>query len=70
VLLEQGAPQDLVDAVLKYKATILFTAPTSYRAIAAIAEPLRGGTLRKCVSAGEACRRRRARCGRRRPASR
>jgi 2-aminobenzoate-CoA ligase len=54
VLLEQGAPQDLVDAILKYKATILFTAPTSYRAIAAIAGPLRGSTLRKCVSAGEA----------------
>jgi len=54
VLLEQGGPQDLVDAVLKYQATILFTAPTSYRAIAAIAGPLRGGTLRKCVSAGEA----------------
>ena len=54
VLLEQGAPQDLVDAVLKYKATVLFTAPTSYRAIAAIAGPLRGSTLRKCVSAGEA----------------
>jgi len=54
VLLEQGGPQDLVDAVLRYKATILFTAPTSYRAIAAIAGPLRGSTLRKCVSAGEA----------------
>lgn len=54
VLLEQGGPQDLVDAVLKYQATILFTAPTSYRAIAAIAGPLRGSTLRKCVSAGEA----------------
>ncbi|MCF8176616.1 MAG: AMP-binding protein [Burkholderiaceae bacterium] len=54
VLLEQGAPQDLVDAVLKYKATILFTAPTSYRAIAALAGPLRGSSLKKCVSAGEA----------------
>ncbi|NJD34475.1 MAG: AMP-binding protein [Betaproteobacteria bacterium] len=54
VLLELGGPQDLVDAVLKYQATILFTAPTSYRAIAAIAGPLRGSTLRICVSAGEA----------------
>ena len=54
VLLEKGAPQDLIDAALKYKATILFTAPTSYRAIAANAEQLRGSTLRKCVSAGEA----------------
>ena len=54
VLLEQGAPQDLVDAVAKYKATVLFTAPTSYRAIAPIAAPLRNSSLRKCVSAGEA----------------
>ena len=54
VLLEQGAPQDLVDAVAKYKATVLFTAPTSYRAIAPIAGLLRNSSLRKCVSAGEA----------------
>ena len=54
VLLEQGAPQDLVDAVAKYKATVLFTAPTSYRAIAPIAGPLRNSSLKKCVSAGEA----------------
>ena len=54
VLLEHGGPQDLVDAVLKYQATILFTAPTSYRAIAAIAAPLRGSSLKKCVYAGEA----------------
>lgn len=54
VLLEKGAPQDMIDAVLKYKATILFTAPTSYRAIAACAEQLRRSSLRKCVSAGEA----------------
>ena len=54
VLLEQGAPQDLVDAVAKYKATVLFTAPTSYRAIAPIAGSLRNSSLRKSVSAGEA----------------
>ncbi|MCX7168456.1 MAG: AMP-binding protein, partial [Rhodocyclales bacterium] len=54
VLLEQGGPQDLVDAIAKYKATVLFTAPTSYRAIAPIAGPLRNSSLRKCVSAGEA----------------
>ena len=54
VLLEQGAPQDLVDAIATYKATVLFTAPTSYRAIAPLAGGLRGSSLRKCVSAGEA----------------
>jgi 2-aminobenzoate-CoA ligase len=54
VLLEQGGPQDLVDAIATYKATVLFTAPTSYRAIAPLAAPLRNSSLRKCVSAGEA----------------
>ena len=54
VLLEKGGPQDLVDAVAAYRATILFTAPTSYRAIAPLAAALRGSSLRKCVSAGEA----------------
>jgi 2-aminobenzoate-CoA ligase len=53
-LLEQGGPQDLVDAIATYKATVLFTAPTSYRAIAPLAAPLRNSSLRKCVSAGEA----------------
>ncbi|MCF8179272.1 MAG: AMP-binding protein [Sulfuritalea sp.] len=54
VLLEQGGPQDLLDAIAKYQATILFTAPTSYRAIAPLAGSLRNSSLRKCVSAGEA----------------
>ncbi|MDP2825375.1 MAG: AMP-binding protein [Sulfuritalea sp.] len=54
VLLEQGGPQDLVDAIARYQASILFTAPTSYRAIAPLAAALRGSSLRKCVSAGEA----------------
>jgi 2-aminobenzoate-CoA ligase len=54
VLLEQGAPQDLINAIATYKATVLFTAPTSYRAIAPVAGPLRNSSLRKCVSAGEA----------------
>ena len=54
VLLEKGAAQDLVDAVASYKGSVLFTAPTSYRAIAPLAGALRGSSLRKCVSAGEA----------------
>jgi 2-aminobenzoate-CoA ligase len=33
---------------------VLFTAPTSYRALAAHGAELRGSALRKCVSAGEA----------------
>jgi 2-aminobenzoate-CoA ligase len=59
VLIEKASPPELLDAIDRFGATVLFTAPTSYRAMAAAARerkltlPL-GGTLRKCVSAGEA----------------
>ena len=59
VLLEKASPNDLLAAIPAFGATVLFTAPTSYRGMAAgarekaISAPL-GGTLRKCVSAGEA----------------
>jgi 2-aminobenzoate-CoA ligase len=59
VLLEKATPPVLLDAIPAYGATVLFTAPTTYRAIAdqardrKLSAPL-GGTLRKCVSAGEA----------------
>jgi len=58
VLLDKITPQSLFEALPEYKATVLFTAPTSYRALAVeagarrITAPL-GGTLRKCASAGE-----------------
>lgn len=58
LLLDKVSPPHLLDGVREHGATVLFTAPTSYRAMAAIvaaspaaAPPLR---LRKCVSAGEA----------------
>jgi 2-aminobenzoate-CoA ligase len=59
VLLERASPPDLMQAVRDFGATVMFTAPTSYRAIAlaataAGAGSLRPSTLRKCVSAGEA----------------
>jgi 2-aminobenzoate-CoA ligase len=59
VLLERAGPRELVDGISQTGATVLFTAPTSYRAMAAEAGARRistaqGGTLRKCVSAGEA----------------
>ncbi|MEQ1682030.1 MAG: AMP-binding protein [Burkholderiaceae bacterium] len=59
VLIEKASPPDLLDAVARYGATVLVTAPTSYRAMAAAARERKisaahGGTLRKCVSAGEA----------------
>ena len=59
VLLEKASPADLLDAIDNFNATVLLTAPTSYRAMAAAAgermlsAPL-GGPLRKCVAAGEA----------------
>lgn len=58
VLLEQASPPHLLDAIHDFGATILFTAPTSYRAIAERARERRlgapyGGPLRKSVSAGE-----------------
>ena len=57
VLIEKAGPNELLEAVAAHHATVLFTAPTSYRAMAAAARERRlsaaqGGTLRKCVSAG------------------
>ena len=54
VLLEKAGPTQLVEAIGRYGATVLFTAPTSYRAMAAHGADLRRTALRKCVSAGEA----------------
>jgi 2-aminobenzoate-CoA ligase len=59
VLVEKASPPDLLAAVQAFKATVMFTAPTSYRAIAVStaasgkADALRNSSLRKCVSAGE-----------------
>jgi 2-aminobenzoate-CoA ligase len=61
VLIEKATPDTLPVAIERYCATVCFTAPTSYRAIAlALGSPAAGapkpdlGSLRKCVSAGEA----------------
>jgi 2-aminobenzoate-CoA ligase len=54
VLLEKGSPTHLVAGIQQYGATVLFTAPTSYRNMAAHGEVLRNTPLRRCVSAGEA----------------
>ena len=53
VLLDKASPQQLVEGIARHGATVLFTAPTSYRAMAVRGAELRGGTLRRCVSAGE-----------------
>ena len=59
VLLAKASPPDLLEGIARHGATVLFTAPTSYRAMAPAARERKlsvgqGGTLRKCVSAGEA----------------
>jgi len=57
VLLERATPDTLPVAIARHRATVLFTAPTSYRAMAhAISQGAAHdlGSLRKCVSAGEA----------------
>ena len=68
VLLAKASPTDLLDGTARHGATVLVTAPTSYRAMAGVIGERRlagvagerrlavtqGGTLRKCVSAGEA----------------
>ena len=53
-LLEKAGPQQLVDGIEKFGATVLFTAPTSYRVMSPQGERIRQSKLRKCVSAGEA----------------
>ncbi|GAB2825324.1 benzoate-CoA ligase family protein [Comamonas piscis] len=53
-LLEKAGPLHLVDGIEQFGATVVFTAPTSYRVMAQQGERLRQTRLRKCVSAGEA----------------
>jgi 2-aminobenzoate-CoA ligase len=54
VLLEQGSPAHLLDAVERFRATAAFTAPTAYRAMAGMLAGRDVSSLRLCVSAGEA----------------
>jgi 2-aminobenzoate-CoA ligase len=54
LLVEKPAPDQLLPAIAEHRATVLFTAPTSYRAMAPNASKHDLTSLRKCVSAGEA----------------
>jgi len=54
LLLEKPAPEALLQAIAENHATVLFTAPRSYRAMAALTPKFDLSSLRKCVSAGEA----------------
>ncbi|MEU4273164.1 AMP-binding protein [Streptomyces sp. NPDC026092] len=54
LLIEQATPRQLADLVAEHGVTVLFTAPTAYRAIMAADAVRRLAGLRRCVSAGEA----------------
>ncbi|MFJ6718821.1 MULTISPECIES: AMP-binding protein [unclassified Streptomyces] len=58
LLLEQAAPRRLLPALAEHRVTVLFTAPTAYRAMLDTLGPYDAGAydlgaLRRCVSAGE-----------------
>jgi 2-aminobenzoate-CoA ligase len=54
VLLERAGPEELAAGIAEHRATVCFTAPTAYRAMAALAGQHDMSSLRLCVSAGEA----------------
>lgn len=53
VLPEKAGPADLVEAIERHKVSVVFTAPTAYRAMLDKLEGRDIGSLRICVSAGE-----------------
>ncbi|HUF30497.1 MAG TPA: AMP-binding protein [Gemmatimonadaceae bacterium] len=53
LLLEQGSPAMLLQGIAEHRATVSFTAPTAYRAMAGMAGSGETSSLRACVSAGE-----------------
>jgi 2-aminobenzoate-CoA ligase len=54
VLMEKATPETLLETLQREKATVCFTAPIMYRAMAGLAKNYDLRLLRKCVSAGEA----------------
>jgi 2-aminobenzoate-CoA ligase len=54
LLLEKAPPEGLLAAIAKHRVNVLFTAPTSYRAMAGQVGQYDLASLRKCVAAGEA----------------
>lgn len=54
VLLDHVSPEQLADALAEHGVTVLFTAPTGYRAMIAAGKAERLAGLRRAVSAGEA----------------
>ncbi|MFD4574391.1 AMP-binding protein [Streptomyces sp. NPDC058417] len=53
LLLEHPGPRQLLEAIAAHRVTVLFTAPTGYRAMLAELDAHDVSSLRRCVSAGE-----------------
>jgi 2-aminobenzoate-CoA ligase len=53
LLLEQAPPQQLLQGIQDFRATVCFTAPTAYRAMTTLSSGFDLSSLKKCVSAGE-----------------
>jgi 2-aminobenzoate-CoA ligase len=53
ILLEKAGPSELIAGIERFRPTVLFTAPTAYRAILAAGGAADLKSLRLCVSAGE-----------------
>jgi 2-aminobenzoate-CoA ligase len=53
VLLEKAPPEALLGAIARHRASVCFSAPTAYRAMASQAGAHDLSSLRKCVSAAE-----------------
>ena len=54
ILLEQASPPHLSQGIQHFRATVVFTAPTAYRAMLGLLKDVDVSSLRLCVSAGEA----------------
>ncbi|MGP4092847.1 AMP-binding protein, partial [Streptomyces sp. KR55] len=53
LLLEQAGPKQLLPAITEHRVSVLFTAPTAYRAMLGELDGHDVTCLRRCVSAGE-----------------
>jgi 2-aminobenzoate-CoA ligase len=53
LLLERAGAEELADAIAEHGVTVLFTAPTAYKAMLSAGKATALGGLRRCVSAGE-----------------
>lgn len=54
VVLEQATPPHLIEGIQRFGASVVFTAPTAYRAMLPMLKDFDTTSLRRCVSAGEA----------------